>query len=234
MRLSGLTVCICCCKKAPHPPLSFLLMVSFLYSKRRSEYWTNEYVGIVESKWEDPEEKWYKHPEHPIWVNKDGDHVYNSDTNKYHKLRKRVYKKIDWVDVFVTIPGCHNVKGSRMAFECFKGRLLVEGEQVDHIDYYHRENNSFHNLGARHKLFQANNRRPFHVSPETNTPGVVLTKDGKYFVATVREYTVDGPTISKAKQFTYSVKTYGEEMAKALAIAKRSRHTLAAGMTEEG
>jgi hypothetical protein len=83
------------------------------------------------------------------------------------------------------------------------------------------------------KLFQANTQRPARISTETNFRGTHLRSSKKYYVASIQEYTVDGPATSVTRKKYFSIKILGEKGALDAAKAWRTAYTLIDGMVVE-
>lgn len=101
-----------------------------------------------------------------------------------------------------------------------------------------RFDNSKGNLLERHRLYQANAKQinKYPVKGKDELPVGVrkrFRKDKLYaYTACITEYTLDGitPTAGRAKIKYFIISEHGEEKARELAIAYRSKHTLQKGM----
>jgi hypothetical protein len=131
-----------------------------------------------------------------------------------------MYKKSDYVEVNVGKALYLN----RIALDCFLGRMLETWEESDHGNR-DLTDNSKRNLTARARLFNASNKG-LNFNNRTGVTGVFFCEKKNHYVASIRVYTPDGPTISKGKKFNFSVKTHGKKGAFDMAIAFRNRYHL--------
>jgi len=180
---------------------------------------------------DDEKVTWCKHPELDLQVDDGGTHVLDLKTMQLKRIRKRVWKTCDWVD-HKTCVGGKDVSYDRLALECKLGRLLGANETVDHKNG-DRNNNAFSNLLPRFGLFQANNKRPARVSPDTNTQGVHMAGKKKHFAASFPIYLEEECTRSMVGCKCFSIKKLGKQGAYDAAVACRKKHVLSAGMVWE-
>jgi len=155
-------------------------------------------------------------------VDDGGTHLLDLKTMQFKSIRKRVWKTCDLV-VHRTTAGGKDVCYDRLVLECKLGRLLGANETVDHKNG-DRNNNAFSNLLPRFGLFQANNKRPARVSPDTNTQGVHMLRNKKHCGASFPICLEEDCTRSMEGRECFSIKKLGKEGAYNAAVACRDKH----------
>lgn len=193
--------------------------------------------------------RWFEHPIYPVSVNEDGTHLRLDTRNCLIPIRKHVYRKNGWINVYARLWGLpiqkkvyrndgtvdvrltssksKTVCFGNLALECFDNKLLGRGYMSDHIDG-NRLNNSRSNLRPATSLLNGDNS-VHPVSKDTNTPGVRLvrhrvTGEPRYYQASVQIYTPDESTKSANHLEYFSIKALGNEEAFRKAKEYRFRH----------
>jgi hypothetical protein len=188
-----------------------------------SKYYIIKKAVINKAIVDDLDVLWYPHPVLDVEANEEGTHLRNTRNGKLLSIRHIVFQMSNWVDVRVCVGGKDHLL-NRLNLECFLGRVLERWEVSDHVNR-DRTKNSLLNLRACSRLFNANNRS-MHCNNTTGVSGVSFNKTTKAYVATVRMYTVENPTISKQVHKAFLVSTHGKESALNQAIAYRNLHAL--------
>lgn len=170
--------------------------------------------------------RWHEHPTHAdLLFHESGMYVYDQQNQEHCRVIEHTFNRSGWVSVKVCFRG-KIANLNVLALEAYEDFPLDRKsiEVCDHIDR-NRRDTSIENLRRVHRLFNANNRRPFRVSPVTGEPGVTYRADKGEFVAKYQVYTLDERTISKTQTRCFSVKKWGYHEAMRLAIAcRRQRH----------
>jgi hypothetical protein len=181
-------------------------------------------MDIDENIISDENVRWHKHPELGLKVDEGGTHLYHVERECYLTIKKYVYRHCDFIK-----QRWGSMDYSKIVLESKLGRLLTKGETVEHKNR-NRGDDSFDNLVARHRLFQANNRRPRSISLDTNFQGTHYQAGKRYVVACVQMLIIEGREGSKTIKKHFPIKAMGEEAANAAAKEWRSKHTLKDGM----